>query len=527
MSPRRTSQRRRRAGRFSLRSRLLVGVLALSAVGLLGANTASIVLLRDYLTSQMDDALASAHRQLGNLERQGFDPNIHHEEPVDEDVRSVVPKDMVIEYLAADGGVLVRLAGSLDHPPPALPALDLASARERGDRPFEVGTASGEDEATYRVQVRPLAGDKGVALVAVDATFRQATARRLVLIELVVTLVVLGVLAALGRGVARLALRPLDDVEDTAESIITGGDLSRRVPEAGARPSEIGRLVTTLNTMLAEIERAFRQRADSEARLRRFVADASHELRTPLAGIRGLAELYRQGAVRDEEETRRLVSRIETEATRMSLLVEDLLLLARMDEERRWRREPVDLVPVAVEAVESARVVDPDRPLSLVILPESGDDDAPPPTVLGDEARLHQVAANLLGNALSHTPAGTPITVRVGVDEDLRHGVLEVVDRGPGLTREQAERVFERFYRGDPARTRPHSRTGYGGTGLGLSIVDAIVTAHRGRVEYLPTPGGGATFRVTLPLADEDAPEPADRESRPALSSGSGGAPPA
>ncbi|SHG61209.1 sensor histidine kinase [Streptoalloteichus hindustanus] len=493
---------RARTGGASLRARLLVGLLVLAGFGLLGAHAASAALLRGYLTSQIDDGLNATHGQLATLEQQqGIDLLTRGDATVSDEVRGEIPRELVIEYHAPDGVLWLRLSGARDAAPPALPKLDLAAARELAGQPFEVGSTNGDRRPHYRVLVRVIPGDKGVAVVAVDTAPRHATVRRLVLIELVVTLVVLVVLVLLGRGVVRLALRPLDDVEDTAESIISGGDLSRRVPVTGSQPSEIGRLATTLNTMLGQIERAFRQRADSEARLRRFVADASHELRTPLAGIRGLAELHRQGAVRDEAETRRLVGRIEAEATRMSLLVDDLLLLARMDEERRWRREPVDLVPVAVEAMESARAVDPHRPLSLVILPESGGDDVPPATVLGDEVRLHQVAANLLGNALTHTPPGTPIVVRVGVDDGLRHGLLEVVDRGPGLTPEQVERVFERFYRGDPARTRPHSRTGYSGTGLGLSIVDAIVTAHRGRVEYRPTPGGGATFRVTLPLA--------------------------
>jgi two-component system OmpR family sensor kinase len=255
--------------------------------------------------------------------------------------------------------------------------------------------------------------------------------------------------------------------------------------------------------MLAKIETAFAQRAaseqaarSSEERMRRFVADASHELRTPLTAIRGFAELYRQGAVSDEAEIARLMRRIEDEAKRMGLLVDDLLLLARLDQERPLARAPVDLLALAGDAVHDTRALAPDRPVRL----EVGATD-PPPVVIGDEARLRQVLTNLLANAVRHTPPGTPVTVTVGTGPSARTGaravILTVADEGPGLAPDAAARVFERFYRADAARNRRD-----GGTGLGLAIVAALVAGHGGAVDVHSEPGAGACFRVELPLAE-------------------------
>jgi len=316
---------------------------------------------------------------------------------------------------------------------------------------------------------------------------------------------VLAVLVVLGVWVVRASLRPLAAVEETAGAIATG-DLSRRVPEGDPR-TEMGRLGRSLNTMLGQIEAAFGARAESEAaarrseetalrseeRMRRFIADASHELRTPLTAIRGFAEFYRQGAARSPAELDRLIGRIEETASRMGLLVEDLLLLARLDRQRPIERRPVDLLAVAADSVQEARVLAPDRKIDLSV--EGG----LAYQVRGDEPRLRQVLGNLLANAIAHTPEGTPVEVRLapGTLRGAPAALVAVADQGPGLSPEQAERVFERFYRADEARSRD-----YGGAGLGLAIVAALVAAHDGVVEADSTPGEGATFRVVLPLDD-------------------------
>ena len=237
--------------------------------------------------------------------------------------------------------------------------------------------------------------------------------------------------------------------------------------------------------MLDRIDESFAAQRASEVRLRRFAADASHELRTPLTSIRGYAELYRRGGD-DEEQVARSMSRIEEEAARMGNLVEDLLTLTRLDEGRPLDVHPVDLAALADKAVEDARVVDPDRPLTL--------ESEGPVVVEGDAHRLTQVLVNLLSNAQVHTPSGTPVTVRVH-QAGPQLAVLEIEDHGSGLSPEQAAQVFDRFYRADPSRSRAQ-----GGSGLGLAIVDAVVRAHGGTVSVTATPGGGATFRVELPL---------------------------
>ena len=299
---------------------------------------------------------------------------------------------------------------------------------------------------------------------------------------------------------------------------IAAGDLTRRVPESDPR-TEVGQLAGALNTMLTEIESAFTAREASEAsalrserrmrvsesaakrseeRMRRFVADASHELRTPLTSIRGFAELYRQGAATDVADVRRLMARIEDEATRMGLLVEDLLLLARLDQERPLARLPVDLLALAGDAVHDAQAVEPDRPIRL----EVGSTE-PPPIVTGDEARLRQVLANLLSNARKHTPAATAVTVRVSTGPSA-HGhdpvaILLVSDRGPGMAPQDAARAFERFYRADPARSHAE-----GSTGLGLAIVSAIVAGHAGTVDIDTGADAGTSLRIELPLWDSE-----------------------
>jgi two-component system OmpR family sensor kinase len=340
---------------------------------------------------------------------------------------------------------------------------------------FTVGSRNSGEQYRIRAAVEPeLQGS--MLITAEPLRDVNSTLHRLFLVELLVTLAVLAALALLGLWIVRLGLRPLREIELTAAAI-TAGDLSRRVEHADPQ-TEVGRVGSALNTMLDRIEA-------SDRRLRRFIADASHELRTPLAAVRAYAELFERGAATRPEDLERSMSGITRESERMTLLVDDLLLLARLDEGRPLERKPVDLAQVVGEAVDAARVVEPERPIELSVEQV---------TVTGDEARLRQVLDNLFANARSHTPAGTPVSVELErVDGQAS---ISVADHGSGLTEEQAARVFGRFYRADTSRARAS-----GGVGLGLAIVAAVTEAHGGTAEAKPTPGGGATFVVTLPLA--------------------------
>ena len=318
-------------------------------------------------------------------------------------------------------------------------------------------------------------------IVAIPLRPVQDTLGRLVFVSLLASGITLLAVVVLALVVIRVGLRPLDDMVTTAATIAEG-DLSHRVRRADGR-SEVGRLGLALNAMLGQIESAFSRQLASEERLRRFVSDASHELRTPLTSIRGYAELFRSGAAERPEDLAKAMERIEGEATRMGGLVDDLLLLARLDQGRPLQPVAVDVAGLAADAVADARVAVPGSPVTLA---------APDPVVvMGDAHQLRQVLVNLVSNAQKHTPVGTPIEVRAFASGG--EGVIEVADSGPGLSEEQRERVWDRFWRAE--------RTPAGGSGLGLSIVAAIASAHRGRVSVRSEPGAGATFRVSLPLA--------------------------
>jgi two-component system OmpR family sensor kinase len=493
--------------RVPLWARLVTALLVLAAVGVTLTAAFGARMLRDYLVERVDDDLVDAADAI-TIDGEDIGPGRRAEPEL--------PTDFSYIVLTPAGAPWVSRPQSLhpDEAPPDWPSLTLVEGAARAGQPFTVDSATGHGE--WRVLAEPVTvpqdgeNKSGTLLVATSLSEADATTKSLLRIDLIVGGLVLGGLAIVGYTLVRGAMRPLSDIERTAAAI-AGGDLSQRIPDEDPR-TEVGRLGRALNLMLGRIEEAFRAREASEAtarrseeKMRRFVADASHELRTPLTSIRGFAELYRQGAVTAPDDVRRLLGRIENEATRMGLLVEDLLQLARLDQQRPLQLGPVDLVVLAADAVEAARTRAPGRSLRLVSTSagsadstaddaDDGDDggDEPGVVVTGDEARLRQVVTNLLDNALHHTPGDSPVTVRVGGDAD--HARLEVVDRGPGLTPEQADLVFQRFYRTDNARTRAQ-----GGTGLGLSIVAAIADAHGGRVEVDTAPGEGATFRLLLP----------------------------
>jgi two-component system OmpR family sensor kinase len=470
--------------------RLISAMLCLVALGLTLTGAFGVRLLRNYLVDRVDEQLADGVRS-----------------EVPNPGRPDVPSQFDWTILDADGTEQWTVPSTLTSSRPDIPGLSLEEAEERGTEPFTVDSAEGNGQwralaVPYRM-TSPTADTSGTVVVSTSLDEVDATVKRLVQIDVLVGLLVLAGLALVGVSVVRTALRPLGEIEVTAAAI-GRGDLGRRVPDHHPG-TEMGRLSRALNAMLEQVERAFRAQARSEARsrsseqrMRRFVADASHELRTPLTSIRGFAELHRQGAVTEPDDVSDLLRRIEGEAERMGLLVDDLLLLARLDQQRPVEKAPVDVGELARQAVEAARAADPDRRITL---------DAPvsPLTVEGDAARLHQVLANLLDNARTYSPADS--TVSVGVGDISQNGhpfvAVEVTDRGQGLTPDQAARVFERFYRTDAARSRAQ-----GGTGLGLSIVAAITEAHGGTVEVDSSPGEGSTFRVLLPrpaLVDSSA----------------------
>ena len=491
----RIAARTERIPRVPLRITLVALLVALVAVALTATGFATTSLLRDYLTTQQDDELRATAVDIADSRRpDSYCGSSRYASPsgflgcITAEGRPVVfAGPMGDQGRLPDLGKVAARAGDRDADGPDGPGHD------GKPEPFTVPSADGS--TSWRMVAVELP-DGSTALVATDLAGDERAIGRLVLIELAVGLIVLVLLGVAGYVLVRNSLRPLAGVERTARAI-AAGDLSQRVP-AGDDRTEVGRLSTALNGMLGRIEQSFRaQQASeeearaSEERLRRFVADASHELRTPLTSIRGFAELYRQGAVRTETDVRRLMQRIEAEGGRMGMLVEDLLLLARMDQERPLTLAPVDLAEVAGDAVHDARAVQPDRPIALH-LDESLTD---VPVVLGDEGRLRQVVGNLLTNALVHTPGDARVTVTVAEDADSPGMlVLTVADEGPGLDPDDAGRAFERFYRADASRTRSA-----GGTGLGLSIVASLVAAHGGSVALDTAPGRGATVIVRLP----------------------------
>jgi two-component system, OmpR family, sensor kinase len=556
-------------GRTPLRVKLITAVLALVAVALTIISVTGISVLRDYLLQQYDTQLVQARTSgaaTGYVQRFLSSP-----------APEARPEDQVtVEWLPTGGSlqqVLAPVAGGVtDQSEPhaiAGPQVQRHASWLTADAGRQVTVPATSGGGMWRVIAfpqgfqGPTPGQSitGTVIVGVDVTSVYGTVRKLANIDLIVSAIVLLGLAVVGIALVRASLRPLTDIERTAEGI-AAGDLTRRVPQRDPR-TEVGRLGRSLNAMLAQIETAFRARADSEAaarkseeRMRQFVADASHELRTPLTAIRGFAEYYRQrggldltpngqapggqppggqspggqaavgGGSLPPADLDRIMRRVEQESIRMGVLVEDMLLLARLDQQRPLDYRTVDLLTLAGDAVHDARMVAPERSISLTVSSGAA------LLVIGDEVRLRQVIGNLMSNALVHTPDGTPIDVRLrsgsfdegpppggasagaaptvpprtapgtlpriapGMPAQRSAAVLEVADLGPGLPPPQAERAFERFYRADQARTA-------GGTGLGLAIVAALVSAHGGRVWVESPPTGGAIFRIALPLAPE------------------------
>jgi two-component system OmpR family sensor kinase len=493
----------------SLRARLLAGMVALVAAGLTVAAFVTYEEQRSFLLTRVDQQVLSAtvaisaQLRLHHFHPPGAFPNLRssgaragafrNRRPPPGDfghpfphprAADILPPGTFGELRGANGKVIRQRTfsyGAAAGRSPTVPASVPLSSRSGKTRLFTVHS-HGSGATDYRAVAFKVGTD--TAIVAVPLREVEDTLHRLVVVEVLVGAGVIVALVMLGWLVIRVGLRPLERIGRVA-SEIAGGDLSRRVTPSDSK-TEVGRLGLSLNEMLAQIERAFQDRSESEERLRHFLADASHELRTPLSSIRGYAELFRLGAANDPATLERAMSRIEAEATRMGVLVEDLLLLARLDQFPEGRRLAVDLRVLAEHAADDARVVAPGREITL-----TADE---PLLVMGDPDRLRQLIANLVRNAVIHTPSGSPVelTLRRQVD----HAVFEVRDHGRGLPPDVVDKVFERFWRADPGRAR-----GPGGAGLGLAIARAIVLAHGGQVHAENPAGGGARFRVTLPLA--------------------------
>jgi two-component system, OmpR family, sensor kinase len=494
-----------------LRLKLLVAVVVLVFAGLAVSNIVTYTSLRSSLMNRVDQQLVAAEEPVKHALSEGARFGFPGGPPGSQQF----PAGTYGEVRDSRGTTLSHVSftyGGKEPPRPSLPsARERTGTRAGASNAFTTGAVSGSTR--YRVLiddvsiVRPnTATEQGTLIVAIPLSDVEDTLSRLRLIEGIVSGAVLLGLGLISYWLVRRGLRPLERIGDTAGAI-AAGDLTRRVEPTDDR-TEIGRLGIALNEMLAQIEVAFDERRASEARLRRFIADASHELRTPLTSIRGYAELFRRGADSRPEDLAKSMRRIEAEASRMGVLVDDLLLLARLDQGRPLERQEVDVARIAADAAESASAIDPDRPISLTA--------EGPALVVGDEGRLRQVLDNLLDNTRVHTAEGTP--VRVQVAQENGEVILSVTDEGPGLPPEVAPRVFERFYRGDPARSR-----GTGGAGLGLSIVSAIVEAHGGTVRATSPNGSGTTFEVRLPANGAVSPEsplaePASSSSDEALS---------
>ena len=527
---------RRVSARTPLRTKLIAALLALVVLALAALGMIGISILRGYLLGPFDSELQGAG---------GAQPIVSCVQNYLAGGSDCRASNLIDIYWLTSSGQLepvwtpqpnTAFGYQLAQSPSWLPDVSgvthwlAANPQQATTVPAQAGShhwrAMGFPASVTNLQTG--AQSSGTIIVATDVTTVYNTIQKLIWADVIVSVVIVCVLAAVGFAVVQANLRPLVDIEETAGEI-AAGHLNRRVPERDPR-TEIGSLGRSLNVMLSQIEAAFHAREESEAaahqseeRMRRFIADASHELRTPLTAIRGFAEYYRQrgglvpqwdkSAPADEasrdtpgggpgltpDDLDRIMHRVEKEAARMGLLVEDLLLLARLDQQRPLARKPIDLLSLAANAVHDARLLAPARTIDLSVQPGAAF------LVIGDEARLRQVIGNLMSNALTHTPDGSPIEVSIGsgtldprVPDSGPAVTLDVTDHGPGMTPEQAHRVFERFYRADQARTRTT-----GGNGLGLAIVRALVTAHGGVASVRTAPDQGATFRIALPLDPE------------------------
>jgi len=475
--------------RWSLSNRLILATLALATIATTASDLAATNSLRSFLISQADNQLNDVvQTSLLRLDRAGIEPETESEDKNSfRPLRPLtgVPTTTAVTLLDLEGNVVGQVGGQFAN------SIDIkefhkltpAEVITKKGKPFTIPGADGQPDIRAVARILPSGVGTVVISVALDSVDR--TMNGLSGIFFLISFIVLIAIGFVARSLIKLSLKPLNKIEETAAAI-ADGDLSARLPEVNPN-TEVGRLTGSLNTMLSRIEESFAVRTESESKLRRFVADASHELRTPLTAIRGFAELHRQGAVTGEDKTKELISRIEKESIRMSSLVEDLLLLARLDQSRELTIDPVDINHLVNEAIASAKAAGPSHEIAL----KSSSDEI---FVLGDSMRIHQAVSNLLANARTHTPAGTKIEMEILQNES--EVQISVSDNGPGLSPEDQTRIFERFFRADPSRARVSGE----GSGLGLAIVDAVMKAHGGSVEVLSELNQGAKFTLHFPV---------------------------
>jgi len=477
--------------RWSLRNRLVLATLALATIAIGSSDLAATNSLRSFLVGQADSQLNEVVQiSMLRLDRAGIEPEVSGEEDDMSTLRPLrplggVPTTTAVTLLDLEGNIVGQVGGQFTN------SIDIQEFHKltptevvlRKGKPFTIPGADGQPDIRAIARILPSGIGTVVISVALDSVDK--TLKGLRGIFLLISLIVLLIIGFVARSLIKLSLKPLSKIEDTAAAI-ADGNLSARLPEVNSN-TEVGRLTGSLNTMLSRIEESFAIRSESENKLRRFVADASHELRTPLTAIRGFAELHRQGAVVGEEKTKELISRIERESIRMSSLVEDLLLLARLDQSRELTIDPVDINHLVNEAIASARAASPGYEITVTTTSDEV-------FVLGDSMRIHQAVSNLLANARTHTPMGTQISVEIAQNEsDVQ---ISVSDNGHGLSQEDQTQIFERFFRADPSRARVSGE----GSGLGLAIVDAIMKAHGGSVEVKSELGKGAIFTLHFPI---------------------------
>lgn len=532
---------------ISLRTRITGVTVLIMTIGLVVSGFGTMTVLRDYLVQDVDSRITNVLETLNTP-------------------RDIGASASATDYVVAqfDGsGTLVTANPQWTQQRPSVTGLTSAKVAAIGDEPFTVRDEDGT--ARFRLAVKPISGGAIAAGLPLEAT--NQTIARLFTLFFLFGIVVVVVGALLTRLLVGSAFKPLRQVERTAAAI-ADGDFGQRLGNTTPN-TEVGRLNRSLNRMLNRIDRALTDRARTIEQMRRFVGDASHELRTPLVSVRGYAELYRMGALQSREDVAQAMDRIEREAVRLGALVSDLLALARLDESKPLAPKPVELLPLAHDAALDARALAPKRLIRVIghdpdmatgaveVLPpvavavgaaveatttasrpwrrENIPADAtstgslrmllrarrrtreeqavtapPPPTrssdalplVLAEEDKLRQVLANLVGNAIRFTPEDSPIEIAAYADSGRGLAFLEVIDHGEGIPPQIREKIFQRFWRADSSRTRDT-----GGSGLGLAIVAAIVQAHNGTIGISESPGGGATFRVALPLLTNDRPD--------------------